>query len=329
MYDVNILVNGSRCKQYHHDGKIFIEAKDGSEYTIELKNNTWKRILAVCSVDGLDILTGKTAVEGNPGYVISGMSSGKFDGFRVSDEKIAKFVFGKKGASYAASKEDGSERNVGVLGIRVFEEKIQPPPPVTIREEHHHHHHDYWRRPWSPWDNIGTPYNPPVIWCDTTVSSGLGDGFTRTFGNSLSNAGNDALGATMDSAEALYSSDNIPTKGATKCSTTYDNSAMKGRSSAGGQNALRAMNMAGSRRLCSSEPAPDFDMGTKWGEAKESRVIEVEFEKGILALSTNIYYASRQSLIEMGVPLGNEKQVSFPEPFADSKYAKPPKNWRG
>lgn len=72
-----------------------------------------------------------------------------------------------------------------------------------------------------------------------------------------------------------------------------------------------------------------FDMGTKWGESKESRVIEVEFEKGSLVLNTNIYYASRQSLVEMGVPLGNEKQVSFPEPFADSKYAKPPQGWRG
>jgi hypothetical protein len=70
-------------------------------------------------------------------------------------------------------------------------------------------------------------------------------------------------------------------------------------------------------------------MGTKWGEAKESKVIEVEFEKGLIALTTNIYYASRQSLIEMGVPLGNEKQVSFPEPFKDGKYAEPPKGWQG
>lgn len=70
-----------------------------------------------------------------------------------------------------------------------------------------------------------------------------------------------------------------------------------------------------------------FDMGTKWGEAKESKVVEVEFERGTLALTTNIYYASRQSLIEMGVPIGSEKQVSFPEPFVESKYAKPPKGW--
>jgi hypothetical protein len=88
-------------------------------------------------------------------------------------------------------------------------------------------------------------------------------------------------------------------------------------------NVLRAMN-------CAQNAQPlGFDMGTKYGEAKDSRVIEVEFEKGILALTTNIYYASRQSLIEMGVPLGNEKQVSFPEPFNGSKYSTPPTGWQG
>src|ERR1700710_872043 len=103
-YDIHILVNGNRCKQYNHDGRIYIEAKEGSDYAIEIKNNAWKRILAVCSVDGLDILTGKKASDASPGYVINGMYSNRFDGFRVSNEKVAKFVFTYKdrGDSYAA-----------------------------------------------------------------------------------------------------------------------------------------------------------------------------------------------------------------------------------
>jgi len=313
--DVNILVNGSRCKQYHHDGKIFIEAKDGSEYTIEIKNNEWKRILAVCSVDGLDVLTGKKAVENNPGYVISGLNTLKIDGFRVSDEKVAKFIFGAKGESYAADKGDGSERNVGVIGIRLFEEKYVPPPqPTVIREEHHHHHHhDHYPRPRPYWDY-------PTIWCDST--------FTRstdaTFGSTLCNAGDNSLGASAPLGNTLYSCDSIPTKGRSTSKGLGDYMSKKrsfsGQAKSSAESVLRAMNMANPR---------GFDMGTKWGEAKESRVVEVEFERGILALSTNIYYASRQSLLEMGIPLGNEKQVSFPEPFQDTKYAKPPKNWRG
>lgn len=289
-YDVNILVNGSRCKQYNHNGKIFIEAKEGSEYTIEIKNNNWVRCLAVCSVDGLDILTGKTAVEEGPGYVINGYNSSKFDGFRVSDNKVAKFVFDTKKASYAASKEDGSEANVGVIGVRIFNEKVVlNPSTFYIRNSD-----------WNPWDNSGTPfkptYNPPPIWCDVTYGS---------CADSMSDASD-------------------------KCN--YD-ATIKPRSSAN-MTKGRSDNSNITAMFCSATPSPEpnprgFDMGTKWGEAKESKVVEVEFERGLLALTTNIYYASRQSLLEMGVPLGNEKQVSFPEPFADSKYAKPPKNWKG
>jgi hypothetical protein len=99
-----------------------------------------------------------------------------------------------------------------------------------------------------------------------------------------------------------------------------------------GMGAIQTENIVRSMNCSSAMPKPEalgFDMGTKYGKAKESKVIEVDFEKGVLALTTNIYYASRQSLIEMGVPLGNEKQVSFPEPFSDGKYAEPPKGWQG
>ena len=305
MYDVNVLVNGSRCKQYNHDGKIFIEAKHGSEYTIEIKNHTWQRILAVCSVDGLDILTGKKASENSAGYVINGYNTGKFDGFRVSDDKVAKFVFGTKGGSYAESKGDNSEKNVGVIAMRIFQEKIKPPPPPPV--EIHHHHHDHWK-PWNWPITYTTTGNPPpnpntTIWCDTTISSTLG-----------------VADDWCDTNE--YSCDNIPTKGAPSSASPLR----------GGKNATYSCKISskGISGQSVNSVKRGFDMGTHYGGAKESRVIEVEFEKGFLVLTTNIYYASRQSLIEMGVPLGNEKQVSFPEPFpADGKYSKPPPGWVG
>jgi len=109
-FDLNITVNGSRCKQYSHQGKIFIEAKQSSEYVIEIKNNHWKRVLMVGSVDGLNVLTGKTASENDTGYIIGAYSAEKIKGFRVSDDEWALFKFGYKfnGNTYAQSKEDGS-----------------------------------------------------------------------------------------------------------------------------------------------------------------------------------------------------------------------------
>ena len=124
-FDVNILVNGSRCKQYQHCGRTYIQANPGSEYTLEIKNNYWKRILAVSSVDGLNVLTGKTASEEDTGYIIDSYSSEKIKGFRISDTEWALFKFGYKfnGNTYAQSKEDGSEKNCGVIGFRFFYEE--------------------------------------------------------------------------------------------------------------------------------------------------------------------------------------------------------------
>lgn len=315
-YEVNVMVNGSRCKQYNHDGKTFIEAKKGSEYIIEIKNNTWQRVLAVCSVDGLDILNGKPAVENGPGYVINGYNTGKFEGFRISNETVAKFIFDYKNSSYASSKEDGSEKNVGVIGVRIFQEKVKPP---TIVQTVVHHHHDYW------WDRY--PYDHPTIWCDgITRDSDVIDSYLyyNSIGNSIGNStdccANDTSRTLGGGLTYSNSSNNAPTKGLMNNKTEKLSRSRK-------EPVIKAQSLA--RSLC-DDPCDEelgFDMGTKFGEAKESRVIEVEFERGILAVTTNIYYASRQSLIEMGVPLGSEKQVSFPEPFVDSKYAKPPKGW--
>lgn len=287
-YEVNILVNGSRCKQYRHDGKLFIEAKEGSEYTIEVKNNTWQRVLAICSVDGLDILTGKPSVATNPGYVLNGFCNGKFEGFRVSNDQVAKFVFGQKHNSYAASKNDGSERNAGVIGIRLFNEKIKPvPPPTVIREEHHHHHH-YPKH--NQWNDTYYTDNSTTIWNDNLMK------------------GHADCCDDVDHSIETYS--------------TTVRSYNKG---------IDPVKLSKKVTLCSCSPEPDtlgFDMGTEFGGAKESKVVEVEFERGVLAMELCIYYASRQSLIEMGIPMGNEKMVNYPEPFKDSKYATPPKGWQ-
>lgn len=68
-----------------------------------------------------------------------------------------------------------------------------------------------------------------------------------------------------------------------------------------------------------------FDMGTEFSEREvEDRVHEVEFEIGAKLTSFSIYYASREALIDMGVPVIRTTQISFPEPFP-TKFCKPPR----
>ena len=144
-FDVNVLVNGSRCKQYNHEGKTYIEAKDGSEWYFQIQNNSPGRVLAVCSVDGLNVLTGETATKKDSGYVIDSYHSQKIKGFRFSDTEWAMFKFGYKidkssgapnGKVYAVSKGKEAARNCGVIGVRLFYEKFKKveyiaPPQYT------------------------------------------------------------------------------------------------------------------------------------------------------------------------------------------------------
>jgi hypothetical protein len=294
MYDINILVNGNRCKQYNYQGKIFVEAKNGSEYEIEIKNNTFNRILAVCSVDGLSVLTGEKASEEDTGYVIDSHSPLKIKGFRYSDTEWARFKFGykMKGKTYAQSKEDGSEQNCGILGVRIFAEKLPPPPVIEYRPIY------IEKNSWNP---INPWHYPPYYWSSGdpnwivdggTTSGGLG------YGSSCYNSSDLSLRDCDDISGEVK--DNI------KCSAKYD-----------------------AKIVRSAELKPkNFDMGTEWGRKEESKVHNVEFERGNLLQSLDIYYASRESLIEMGIIVKKELKVGLPQSFP-SKYAKPPKGWKG
>ena len=326
IYTVDILVNDKPIRKYPHNGKLFVEARKGDSYSIRIKNNSYSRVLAVTSADGLDTLTGKSATENGNGYVINGYNSLTIDGFRVSDEKVARFVFDQKNSSYAASKEDGSERNVGVIGIRLFTELVKPstPPPIVIREEHHHHHDHYPKYPTYPTypQYPNSPWNSPTILGNEIcygTNTNAAPGAARGCGVYL----NCTMGAASTSDPTMDFCDSKPLGVYSKTLS----SPVRSMNMNGANNSLLAQ--VNTLKTNNASDPIGFDMGTKYGSPKESRVIEVEFEKGILALTTNIYYASRQSLVEMGVPISNEKQVSFPEPFVGNKYSVPPKDWKG
>jgi hypothetical protein len=260
-FGAQILVNGNKCKQYNHNGKIFIQANPGSEYSIEIKNNHWKRILAVTSIDGLNVLTGKTANENDTGYIIGAYSSEKIKGFRISDSEWALFKFGYKfdGNTYAQSKEDGSEKNCGVIGLRFFYEK----EPILVNSI------------FTNTSNVHNIYENKLINC---------------------------------------------------CDNYSENGGLYGKGRYGYEPSNIDMN------FCSS-PAPhipqeNFDCGTEFGRRETSKVKNVDFERGYLVQSFDIYYASRRSLINMGIPLDNILQSNLPQSFPNN-YCIPPKEWNG
>lgn len=119
---VGIRSKGRYLKCYGTSSAPVVVGEDGEHYSIYVKNRTAERIEVVLSVDGLDVLDGKSASHSKRGYVVAPHGTIEIEGFRRSYESVAAFRFGSVASSYAA-RSTGSTRNVGVIGAAVFREK--------------------------------------------------------------------------------------------------------------------------------------------------------------------------------------------------------------
>ena len=126
--------SGDWLPQYRHRGEDWIAGVPGHRYGVRLTNTSARRVLVVLSVDGINAVSGQTASVAQAGYVLAPWETAEIDGWRKSLDEVAQFVFTDLGDSYAAR--TGRPRNVGVIGIAVFEEArpAYNPPPLWRRE---------------------------------------------------------------------------------------------------------------------------------------------------------------------------------------------------
>ena len=109
---------------YEKDGRRWIVGTPGQEYAIRVCNTTGARVLAVMSVDGVNVVSGETASPSQAGYVLDAWECTEIDGWRKSLSSIAAFYFTELPDSYAAR--TGRPDNVGVIGVAFFRERPQP-----------------------------------------------------------------------------------------------------------------------------------------------------------------------------------------------------------
>jgi hypothetical protein len=129
-YELEVLVDGAPARTYQHAGETHMLGEQGSRYVLRVHNHSGRRIEAVVSVDGLDVIDGKPGDFANQrGYLVPAYGFVDIDGWRLSDREAAAFRFAPIGDSYAAK--TGTARNVGVIGVAVFPERIvRAPRPV-------------------------------------------------------------------------------------------------------------------------------------------------------------------------------------------------------
>lgn len=109
------------------DGTLYVEGTPGNRYQVLVCNPSGQRVLAVVSVDGVNVVSGETAGVQQGGYVLDPGGRMGIAGWRKSKHEVAAFLFTSLSDSYAAR--TGRPDNVGVIGAAFFTEKMPPPPP--------------------------------------------------------------------------------------------------------------------------------------------------------------------------------------------------------
>jgi hypothetical protein len=109
---------------YESSGHWFVPGRPGHEYQVNIRNCGTDDLLAVVSVDGINVVTGETAAAGQSGYVIQAGTALSIAGWRKRLQKTAAFYFTDFGDSYASR--TGRPDNVGVIGVALFRRRAQP-----------------------------------------------------------------------------------------------------------------------------------------------------------------------------------------------------------
>jgi hypothetical protein len=117
---------GRRLPVYLHEGRAYVVGKPGNEYQVSLRNRQREDLLAVVSVDGVNVISGQTANPSQSGYVLAPGGALDVQGWRKSLSETAAFYFTALSDSYAAR--TGRPDNVGVIGLALFRRKQEPPP---------------------------------------------------------------------------------------------------------------------------------------------------------------------------------------------------------
>jgi hypothetical protein len=126
--------SGAVLSPHYYRGEYWVAGRPGARYSIQIRNRLGERLLAVTSVDGVNVVSGATAGWDQTGYVFGPGESYQITGWRKTDSEVAAFTFTESANSYA--ERTGRPGNVGVIVVAIFRERRPEPaytPPTIAR----------------------------------------------------------------------------------------------------------------------------------------------------------------------------------------------------
>jgi hypothetical protein len=122
--------------EYYARGRTYIEALQGAEYELRVRNNSAERVAVALSVDGLNTIDARHTSAWNASkWVIEPYDTITISGWQMSSERARRFYFTNERDSYGAKL--GQTANLGVITAVFFRERNRPVPitPPSITRE--------------------------------------------------------------------------------------------------------------------------------------------------------------------------------------------------
>jgi len=121
-FELDVLVNGRPVAEYYARGRTYIEAIQGAEYELRVRNPSADRVAVALSVDGLNTIDARHTSAWNASkWVIEPYQTITISGWQMSSERARRFYFTNERDSYGAKL--GQTANLGVISAVFFRER--------------------------------------------------------------------------------------------------------------------------------------------------------------------------------------------------------------
>jgi hypothetical protein len=129
-FSVEVLVRGGALEVIHGRGRRYVEAREGEEYELLVRNPLPVRVAVALSVDGLNTIDARrTSAWEASKWVVEPYGTIRVSGWQMSSTRARRFYFTTEQDSYAARL--GRASDLGVITAVFFRENTPRPHPVT------------------------------------------------------------------------------------------------------------------------------------------------------------------------------------------------------
>ena len=129
-FGLEVLVGGSPLEVLYGRGRRYVEAREGAEYTLLVRNPLPVRVAVALSVDGLNTIDARrTSAWDASKWVIEPYGTIRISGWQMSSSRARRFYFTTERDSYAAR--IGRASDLGVITAIFFRESTPRPHPVV------------------------------------------------------------------------------------------------------------------------------------------------------------------------------------------------------